>query len=592
MVATDAEDSSTSGPAPSQYSRGLRYATQSSTILTESAALAARKMAETDEENVEEEEEADEARQKSESFQFVPANFTAKPEPKSRSPVPAPENENHGWKHPAELVYPIAPDWPDDKLFDFIIDNAFTISPRPPSAAQLFTITCSLGTIQLPSRYRIPLIWVAKYLWVSVKLVMTADESAGEWETYRLSILFVAQLCARLLQSAHEAALNQGMDKKWRCPTFDRVLTRFHRGFLMNDPATVEEFWKTFGEREYKVDILKSHWKNWVLKGESGFHVTEAELAKGITKKQFIQGLRLKKGKWVWDTNREAPAIFALQDLGSMSPSPPPQPQPAPRGRPPTVAVKKEAIPSFAMGSLGSLTPPPPPRVRVKKEPIQMTVVPLPPQPVRKRVVKPAKPKEPVLVAAPCPDPLWSSAPVPAKPKPKAPIEAFPRAPPISVPVPAPGPITHAIPPTPLSMPPALSQFQTQIDALRDGIRLLREEQARTEEEHRLLRSEHSASQYELHSLKRKFSETYLPNKRVALASPSNSNCISMHPLLHLLNADVWSDPEDDDDDEIVCLDGPPVKADPDAPGASVSWSASASGPLKSQRKFQKYHAA
>ncbi|KAJ7572945.1 hypothetical protein C8J56DRAFT_533259 [Mycena floridula] len=526
----------------------------------------------------------------------------------SPNPLPLPrrsriQKDSSCWNHPDEMVYPVASDWPDAKIFEFLVANVLGIPARSTYATNLFEVPCKHGTVQLPYRYRVPLLWTAKYLWVSVKLVMTAVERQAEWDAYRLSILYIAKICATLLESAHEAALATGIDKKWTCPTFDRMLVRFRRGYLMNDPSTVEKFWNTYGEEEYESDVLKCHWGNWALKGQSGFHLTAQESAKGVTKEEFLQGLMRKDGEWTWDTAREPPATFALQPIVSTAPA-------------------KELFPDFTMGSLGSLTPPPSdrqPSPAVKEEPAPAVLSAKPPRPspqLPKRSIPPTyvakaePPKESQL--------LWASAPVPANPAAPKPSNIVPPTP-IPLPAVAPSrpevsaptrqlqtasstsnlrPVTSrpiedlaSSSPSPMPLNPSLARLQAQIDDLRSGIRILKEEQEQTEEENRALRSEHSASQYELRTLKRKLSGSFSAisaNKRLqsgsqpssslsSISSASQYTGPSVHPLIHLIDADVLSDTEDETPEVEVVM----VKPDPDV---FSGWA----GPLKSQRKLQK----
>ncbi|KAJ7579595.1 hypothetical protein C8J56DRAFT_964483 [Mycena floridula] len=519
---------------------------------------------------------------------------TGKPEPKPHyTSIPRRSRLNKdstSWKHEAELVYPVAEDWSDDAIFEYLVANVFTLPARPPSATNLFEVPCKHGTVKLPYRYRVPLLWTAKYLWVSVKLVMTATERQAEWEAYRLSILHVARLCATLLEKAHESALDEGMDKKWTCHTFDRVLVRFRRGYLMNDASTVELFWSLYGEEEYEANILKCHWGHWALKGQSGFHLTSLEISKGVSKDELLQGLRRKAGQWTWEVNTDAPvpAPFALQPLTSA----------------PAIG---ETYPDFTFGFLGSLTPPPSESERVKQE--------RPPSPklLQTSVVRKESPKpEPKL--------LWSSDPVPSR---LPPIPVEPSVPSSDV-QPETGPLRPTVvvqpyharchpsqtrslplkmsdsnqnPPskTPLrpDIPadirpatsaaavhdPSLSRCQAKIDLLREGIRFLREEHIRTEEEYLVLRRDHTVSQLELRTLKRKLEQPALEASRKRVALECGKQFSSTHPLLHLLDTDVPSDEEEQ------ATEVSDVKPEPEI--VFLGWS----GP-KSQRKLQKLYGA
>ncbi|KAJ7591803.1 hypothetical protein C8J56DRAFT_1046133 [Mycena floridula] len=565
-----------------------------------------------------EEEETGEKGKKSESFQFVPANFATKAEPKAPPSIPTTpasvpfqhigadphvdpgggSGQSNGcapgqkaaWNHPDELAYPVADDWPDEKIFQYLNSCAFTIPPRGPSAAHLFSVTTADGsTISLPGRYRIPLLWTAKYLWMSVKLVLTADESVGEWENYRLSILHIGRLCNELLRAASPAGT---MDKKWTCPMFDRVLVRFKHRFLMNDPATVEEFWRTYGGQEYHVDIFKFDWKRWALRGQSGFLLTENEINKGIKQHEFSQGLVQREGRWIWDTTREPPSIFHI-DSGSVSP-PPQRNMTSAR-----TAIKREPepeviVPKPAASVKRNTTVKP--KVVVKAEPDDFTPKPKPP---RKR--------KPIASSSALQSEAGSSNTV-AVPNAAA-LHSFPNA---SAP-----PIVAALPNTqPLPVTPARIQtLQSQIETLQSGVRFLRSELRHTEEEHQALRTEHTVSLLELRRLKKQAGldekagsgstdagdgrDSASTSSKRKLSDQSDDErswkrCAPRkpHPLIHLLVDDgkmfsdettVVSSSVDDDEDISIYVPEPPVFIKPDP---EEQWA----GPLKSKRKMQKLY--
>lgn len=175
------------------------------------------------------------------------------------APASSMDNSGLSWRHPAELPYPIESEWSDENIMKFLTDNVLSIPVKSPPGPHFFAVTSAHGITHLPSRYRIPLLWTSKYQWESLKLVLNAADRVGEWSQYKLSILHVSRLCAALLEKAREAMSlekGKGMDKKWRCPTFDRALLRYRNGCLLNDPESVEQYWNELGEEYYRADAL------------------------------------------------------------------------------------------------------------------------------------------------------------------------------------------------------------------------------------------------------------------------------------------------------------------------------------------------
>ncbi|KIK56484.1 hypothetical protein GYMLUDRAFT_61934 [Collybiopsis luxurians FD-317 M1] len=232
--------------------------------------------------------------------------------------LPAPDIEPaveilYGWQHPAELEYITPEDWTSSKIISHLITNSFSIPPRAPSKSvnSVFTVTSANGqTTTLPIGYRVPLLFFGKFQWLSLKVVLTAASRETEWSEYKFSILHVCRLCTALLSSAQEYVrvanddeISMGMDRKWRCPTFDRALARFRLKWFLSNPAQVQEFWETYQEEEYKKDILKFDWRRWAIKGHKGFELTEHEITNGISAENFMRGLKLAGGEWQWETN-------------------------------------------------------------------------------------------------------------------------------------------------------------------------------------------------------------------------------------------------------------------------------------------------
>ncbi|KAJ7229854.1 hypothetical protein GGX14DRAFT_409524 [Mycena pura] len=212
-------------------------------------------------------------------------------------PIPAPASSpSRGWRHPDELPYIKSPGktWNDMAIVRFLTAHAFSVPPRSTNRHDMWVTVRRADGVDfvLPRPYRIPLMWVAKFQWTSMQMVLTAEERQSEWDDTKFELLHIARLCATLLDKARAHFDEVGaIDRGWRCPTFDRALRRYwHKWLIMHDKF-VRLFFREFGEEEYADDVLKLPWGRWVLKGHKGFLLTSEEIANGITKEGFMQGL-------------------------------------------------------------------------------------------------------------------------------------------------------------------------------------------------------------------------------------------------------------------------------------------------------------
>jgi hypothetical protein len=181
----------------------------------------------------------------------------------SGSAAPAPTKT---WRHPDELQFIRTPGktWDDFSIIRFLRAHVLSIPPRAISTMEPWVLVrCADGTeVALPRGYRIPLLWVLKFLWKSVALVLkeSDDEEVDrqrEWDAVKMDILHVARLCATLVSGARAAKECGSMDRGWRCASFDRALRRYwHRWLVMRDEF-VRDFWREFEEEEYEGDVLK-----------------------------------------------------------------------------------------------------------------------------------------------------------------------------------------------------------------------------------------------------------------------------------------------------------------------------------------------
>ncbi|EFI26963.1 hypothetical protein CC1G_15364 [Coprinopsis cinerea okayama7 len=228
------------------------------------------------------------------------------------------------WKHPSELLFICRDDWPQDMMISYLTQNVFSVPPRDTRPTRVFaSITSRDGTTTLlPKGYRIPLMFVAKFQWESLRLVLTSSDPEKEWDEFKFDIVHLSRLCSHLLKAARKAAMELpynspagtpmksvkgdrvgSVDRNWRFAMFDRALTRFYRKWMVGREWSLRRFWEDYGEEEYEADVLKHDWARWVLKGHKGFLLTKEEVDNGITAEQFMAGLGQVGGKWVWDND-------------------------------------------------------------------------------------------------------------------------------------------------------------------------------------------------------------------------------------------------------------------------------------------------
>jgi hypothetical protein len=151
-----------------------------------------------------------------------------------------------------------AKEWSGDELLSHLCSKAFTIPSRDynPSAPFVYVKTEDGVTTVLPHGYRIPLMFVAKYQWETTTRTLSL-QNRQRWEAVRDEIFHLSRLCHILFSKARAKADSGGMEKGWRCVMFDRVLTRFYKGWPVSSPAKLEAFISHFGSKEYERDVLK-----------------------------------------------------------------------------------------------------------------------------------------------------------------------------------------------------------------------------------------------------------------------------------------------------------------------------------------------
>lgn len=152
-----------------------------------------------------------------------------------------------------------AKEWSDDELLSHLCAKAFTIPPRDynPSAPFVYVRMEDGDITTLPHGYRLPLMFITKYQWETTTRTLSL-QNRQRWEAVRDEIFHLSRLCHVLFLKARAKAESSGMEKGWRCIIFDRVLTRFYKGWPVSSPAKLEAFISHFGSKEYDKDILKN----------------------------------------------------------------------------------------------------------------------------------------------------------------------------------------------------------------------------------------------------------------------------------------------------------------------------------------------
>ncbi|KAJ6577647.1 hypothetical protein B0H19DRAFT_566179 [Mycena capillaripes] len=207
------------------------------------------------------------------------------------------------WRHPAELDY-IGPDhqnalmWPDYAIINYIVHVRISIPPRSGSRSDPWVVVNSnnTGDVTVPRGYRVPLLWISRVQWESLKLLLTVARPL--WNLIKWDILHLARLTAMFLG---RASVETRMKRQWRDVMFDRALTRFFNGWMGCRDEFIWDFYLEFKEEEYKDDVLSRRWAQKVPKGIQGFVVTEQELVDGITADQFMSGFAIDREKQTFE---------------------------------------------------------------------------------------------------------------------------------------------------------------------------------------------------------------------------------------------------------------------------------------------------
>ena len=153
------------------------------------------------------------------------------------------------------------PDWTITEIIDFIVmKGLFSVPARSQqSNVGFFTVTSedaggSVTATSLPIRYRVPLLWTARFLWLSLELIL--DGPPEEVDDFKYGILHLARLLSGFLEKARLYDEALGLERRWRDETFDRALVRFRAQWLIQTPEKTKSFYQMHGKDEYMKDVL------------------------------------------------------------------------------------------------------------------------------------------------------------------------------------------------------------------------------------------------------------------------------------------------------------------------------------------------
>lgn len=174
--------------------------------------------------------------------------------PKSECDIPTPAHQGDlDWSYTLKCVR----QWSPNALLTHLYSHAFSIPPKNPTPFLNINIVSQDGddpeAVFLPMLYRVPLLMVAKYLWETVLLALSAGRE--EWIAWRTNVFHISRLFKCLFDSAR--AVGSSIDKGWRCAAFDQFLARFYKHCINNTPAVINDFQQEHGPRVYDRDALK-----------------------------------------------------------------------------------------------------------------------------------------------------------------------------------------------------------------------------------------------------------------------------------------------------------------------------------------------
>ncbi|KAH8830043.1 hypothetical protein DL96DRAFT_1591370 [Flagelloscypha sp. PMI_526] len=200
-----------------------------------------------------------------------------------------------------ELIFSTSYNWPIHDILDYIKDNAITIPPLPQVNQHLTEILLPAKQVSttIPTKYRIPLMWVSHFMWASVKMSLPPTASENVWAEWKSDIVHVCILISTFLAYARDDTQRNVMTKNWRWHILDRPLSRYFHGWISSHEDQIQEFEDEFGDTAYypNKEILDENWRKAVTTGIAGFKLTKEQIQNGITAEEFYRGLHLVPGE-------------------------------------------------------------------------------------------------------------------------------------------------------------------------------------------------------------------------------------------------------------------------------------------------------
>ena len=260
------------------------------------------------------------------------------------APNTAPYTDDIWYKD--DLSFDDAKAWAETKTqredIQLLHDVAYTVPQRDYNPVAPFVYLNRQGIqLPLPHGYRVPLMWIAKYLWETVHSLLTQPENGAVqkmWIAQREELLYLVLAVKTFLDLACDKLKNGGMEKGWRCLFFDRMLARLYRGQHRNRREYLERFLVQWTHKEYERDVLKHgelplsvtvtfdspaslDWRRWGMKKHLGVQLSDDEIVRGFSSERLMTSLKLENGAWVVD-----PAALPRDLVSTMPQHDPPAP--------------------------------------------------------------------------------------------------------------------------------------------------------------------------------------------------------------------------------------------------------------------------
>jgi hypothetical protein len=143
--------------------------------------------------------------------------------------------------------------WNDYSLLTYLVQNAITIPPRSDSRSDPWVVITGAdgSSTTIPRGYRVPVLWIMKVQWESLKFLLTVARPL--WDSIKYDLLHLARLTSQFLAKARN---EPRMKRQWRDPMFDRAMTRYFNGWMGCSEVFIADFYHEFRDEEYKDDLL------------------------------------------------------------------------------------------------------------------------------------------------------------------------------------------------------------------------------------------------------------------------------------------------------------------------------------------------